>query len=497
MSAGLRPDPLDQIVPPQQQSDGRTSAAFLRGKYLPQGVCETARLTLTALQPVPTDTWTGVLFNHGHFDSWLDDTDDNERMVDVPNHQIVIRSPGIYKVISNVVWDARFYLPSQSEIQVNGATIAKTTASTDVTVVQTNTVEIIRRFERDDVITVRVYRVNDGGTPSTNILPDDESTFLAVYWVANAVSNDIVSRPPPSIAIPQARSIDGESIVVLADPTGSWPDSVGDGETWMWTEGVWLRILTANSPPSRSRGVMCLDETNGKIVLFGGISGDTGILNDTWTFDGSDWTQESPATSPSARQGMGMAYDAASGYVVLYGGYQGATKYHETWKWTGTNWVDLAPANNPNKAIGPMLAYDGTQLICFGGQDGGAATQNTWKWTGTDWTGLTPSTCPPACQGWAAATIRAASLVSLSGGGCLLLIYRHSASPLPSDVETWSWDGSDWTQLTPTDSPVDHIDVMLGSDNAGRAMAYGSNAADIGDADDTVWWDGSNWITDF
>ena len=74
-------------------------------------------------------------------------------------------------------------------------------------------------------------------------------------------------------------------------------------------------------------------------------------------------------------------------------------------------------------------------------------TDNTWIWDGTDWTWVTPVTQVPRFIGAGSAFDPAAHAVVLFGGL----------------GETWSWSGTDWAQMIPNVSP---------SPREGAGMAY-------------------------
>ena len=120
---------------------------------------------------------------------------------------------------------------------------------------------------------------------------------------------------------------------------------------------------------------------------------------DTWVWDGSGWVQQHPATTPPARVGAQMAYDAASGQLLLFGGLNGVP-LNDTWTWTGSNWVQLHPATSPQPTTSAAMAYDPAtrQVVFFGGQqfvDNALVTQpSMWSWNGSNWTQLSPATTP-------------------------------------------------------------------------------------------------------
>ena len=65
---------------------------------------------------------------------------------------------------------------------------------------------------------------------------------------------------------------------------------------------------------------MAYDETQGQVVLFGGLNAIGNVLGDTWVWNGTDWTSELQEDPPDVRFGAGMAFDEAEGQMVMFGG---------------------------------------------------------------------------------------------------------------------------------------------------------------------------------
>jgi len=59
--------------------------------------------------------------------------------------------------------------------------------------------------------------------------------------------------------------------------------------------------------------------------------------------------------------------------------------------------------------------------------------------------------------------------------------------------DTWVWDGTGWTQLSPASAPPARSDASLAFDvqHARVVLMGGTNAS--GTLKDTWYWDGSNW----
>ena len=101
------------------------------------------------------------------------------------------------------------------------------------------------------------------------------------------------------------------------------------------------------------------------------------------------------------------------------------------------------------------MAYDPAtgQLVLFGGYERRRYLDDTWTWNGTTWTQQSPATSPPARDG--------ASMAYDPGTGQLVLFggygTRHS---LYND--TWTWNGTTWTAAVPGHQPTAALRCLHG-----------------------------------
>lgn len=245
---------------------------------------------------------------------------------------------------------------------------------------------------------------------------------------------------------------------------------------------------------------MAFDAGTGQLVLFsGGIGGDGPQASDTWIWDGVNWSQASPATSPSAREGATMAYDNLTGQLILFGGVTavGSGLLDDTWSWDGSNWVQLTSATSPPARYDAMMGYDNAtgQIVLFGGFGSAGNTGNlndTWTWDGTTWTQATPAVSPPARVNGSMAYDLANQALVLFGGTPT----TTSQSTPPGDFlnDTWVFDGTNWKQLFPAVSPRARANVLMSYDQAtGQDIIFGGVGTDGSSLGDTWAWDGATW----
>ncbi|HUF10208.1 MAG TPA: kelch repeat-containing protein [Rhodothermales bacterium] len=108
------------------------------------------------------------------------------------------------------------------------------------------------------------------------------------------------------------------------------------GDLWSFdlSSGEWTELLSSTTPPEgRYFAASVYDETNDRLLVFGGNRGSAGLSNEVWSFAASTagWMLESPSgTSPEARQGAVAVYVESEDRVIFFGG-QGSTHLNDVW----------------------------------------------------------------------------------------------------------------------------------------------------------------------
>jgi N-acetylneuraminic acid mutarotase len=312
---------------------------------------------------------------------------------------------------------------------------------------------------------------------------------------AAALAMPSVAAPSSGALVPPARyaqmmAYDGKRVVMFGGAPS--PHSNGNrlGDTWAFSAGAWQRLFPATSPSPRDLAAMAYDGQ--RIVLFGGSGNGGALLNDTWAFDGATWTQLAPVSSPSPRYGAVMAYDGHR--IVLFGGLVGTTPLADTWAFDGSNWTQLAPTTSPPARSQHVMAFDGQQIVVFGGgtyvQGGGGSSLallgDTWTFDGTTWTQQQPSTAPVARMNTA-----------FGFDGQRVVVFGGFGGPLPSGYydylnDAWAFQGGSWTLLQPLISPPPNYAPAMGFDGQEFVLFGGSrNGNDICAA--TWLLSGSSW----
>jgi hypothetical protein len=131
------------------------------------------------------------------------------------------------------------------------------------------------------------------------------------------------------------------------------------------------------------------------------------------------------------------------------------------------------------------MAYDpviGT-MVLFGGSGASSDLNDTWTFNGTTWTHLSPATSPRARDGAAMAYDPATGNIVLFGG--------EANSVNLSD--TWSFNGTTWDRLSPAPSPPARWDASMAYDAATQDLVLFGGSGASSDLSDTWTFKGTTW----
>jgi hypothetical protein len=213
------------------------------------------------------------------------------------------------------------------------------------------------------------------------------------------------------------------------------------GDTWSWDGRRWLRVATTG-PSAREAFAMTYDAARQQVVLFGGTEQDGTQSNQTWLWNGQSWIRASPAIAPSARSYTQACYDPIRQKVVLFGGYDTATR-NDTWEWDGQQWTAKFPTSMPPARWGATMLWnpDSQRIVMFGGKPASGFTSDTriWSYDGTNWTSMTPTV------GFAQRYVSAAAFDPISDR---VLLLGGLANAVVTDGQTWALQGSTWVAAT-------------------------------------------------
>ena len=262
----------------------------------------------------------------------------------------------------------------------------------------------------------------------------------------------------------------------------------GDADTWQWNGSHWQQLASAPGP--RELHAMAYDRAHEVTIAFGGSDGSTD-LRDTILFDGSSWSAAGSGSLPatvacSGLAGSGrkawMVYDEAIAKAVLFRGVSGTLK-SATYTWDGQTWNPVTTVTTPPARLEAALAYDAAhgRVVLFGGvscQDG-SRLGDTWLFDGTNWTQANPADSPTRRTGASMTYDERTQRVILFGGlrvdGAL--------------GDTWAWDGTNmnWTSLALPITPDPRYDATLAFDAVRANLVLYGGTLDTGAFTSEVW----------
>ena len=302
----------------------------------------------------------------------------------------------------------------------------------------------------------------------------------------------------------------GDPITVRVDVyDGDTGQLAGSATPAPLAPGGWTQINAVLQSFNVSDGYVHVVKLSGNdhFLAYGVV--DDGSAPGQGTSDGSyvaglpvfGWTQKSPTASPSARYDHGVAYDSARGQLVLFGGIdENFDLLADTWVWDGADWTQKFPETSPPARYQHAMAYDAARgtVVLFGGATLSNGTEiglrDTWTWDGNNWTQQSPMDSPPTREDPVMAFDAARAQIVLFGG----VVGGNGACLTPFN-DTWVWDGNDWTQQSPETSPPGRWDFTMAYDSVHAQMvlfggAIGQCSAQSTQiANDTWVWDGATW----
>jgi len=221
--------------------------------------------------------------------------------------------------------------------------------------------------------------------------------------------------------------------------------------------------------------------------------------------------------APSDSGDLSTAFDSATGQFVALGivgtpflkALQTGTLLcsvddpEGTWTFDGVSWAQHQPASSPRARGHVAMAYDPAtkQVVAFGGEVPPCATTSTasptsppgafadtWTWNGSIWSQRHPATSPPAAGGGCAAYDASTKQLLMWGG--------QAPSPIQPTTyrnATWQWTGSTWVQLPTVTTPQGGNCTMTYDGATGHVvMLVGADANVVG-SPETWEWDGTSW----
>jgi cysteine-rich repeat protein len=218
---------------------------------------------------------------------------------------------------------------------------------------------------------------------------------------------------------------------------GNFAANDGCTATCTVEEATWTPWTNGWSP--RANHTAAYDSTRGVFVLVGGRNA-ASYAQTVWERASAlapseeSWTQQ---PTPIFADFASLAYDSNRQRLVLYGFINSLEP--KTYEYDGTTWSEQTLSIQPSTRLGASMVYDATRqrVVLFGGYKSanGELFNDTWEYDGTAWTQLTPTTSPPP-RWYATMTYDSTRGVVVMHGGAAAFLYS----------DTWELANGEWTQ---------------------------------------------------
>ena len=245
-------------------------------------------------------------------------------------------------------------------------------------------------------------------------------------------------------------------------------------------ENVDTQIEEGAYPPGRFLASMASYGENSEkqnetsqIILFGGFGNPFTISDDfsdtwSWKFDSQTqaghWIKLNPRVIPEQRSGAAMASNP-HGEMILFGGLQSYSSFgftfllNDTWEYDAPNntWnklINYYDTSSPSQRFTASFVYDqrSGKYILFGGFDDSGFLNDTWAFdrTTNQWTNVSPTDSPVARSG--------AVMAADSQGRIVLFGGENNSGPLndtwrllyDEESQTYSWEQLFFTGAQPS-----------------------------------------------
>jgi hypothetical protein len=285
--------------------------------------------------------------------------------------------------------------------------------------------------------------------------------------------------------------------VVMFDPM----PGIGSAQTWTWDGSRWHHQLPHTSPPPSRAALMAFDPTSATVILYmdeanssscpavghpsGRRAGCTGP--ETWSWDGNNWQEKDRAVGPHTT-GVELALDPTlKSPVLLTDSGSCATT---AWRWTGATWIRATTAPGPARSAAEELiadpasghlelittSYSGYGPIGDGPPEPCSAQASTWQWNGSSWHEQPFASPGPTGPFTGATDDISAQIVVFTDSG-----------------ETWTSDSGTWVRQLPRHAPTPRISPSMVFDGAHHRVLLFGGFDGQGPLEETWTWDGSDW----
>jgi Galactose oxidase, central domain len=303
-----------------------------------------------------------------------------------------------------------------------------------------------------------------------------------------------IAPAPSATPIPSGTAKPGRTVPMVPPDCGTIgsPSAV----TWLWNGSDWSKASSSTPFVVFGSGTLATDPVSGRVLLLTrgpfaepalgaaqpAIACPMQVIPDAppkcpglpmvapaWTWNGHQWKELASNASTFDFVGSAIVDDAVTGKLASFGGdfiapvpqplpchgcvarppvKQSSCCTGTESIWNGTSWKQIATYKNGPSTYGVTFRGDPAThsdvLLTADGQ--------TWLWTGV-WTRVHPGTTPPIVSSAASAYDAATGQLVIFGG------FGVTSRETGLYDQTWTWNGSDWTQRGGSSGPAVTIPV--------------------------------------
>jgi PGF-pre-PGF domain-containing protein len=294
------------------------------------------------------------------------------------------------------------------------------------------------------------------GSNSTLQNPTHEYTSVGTYNISLNASNSVGSNVSTQFSyitvadVPVANFTSNVTSGSFSLPVAFTDLSTNNPVGWAWyfgdedLSGAWTE-LNSNSGWSERSSHTSVVLPDGSIVVMGGISDGSNVLNDTWrsTDNGTTWTLMNASSGWEARKAHSTVV-LSDGSIVLMGGLEGSNELSDTWRSTdnGATWMLMnASSGWSGRYWHSSVVLPDDSIVLMGGQDDSSKLNDTWRSTdsGATWNEVNSS------SGWSARNTHQSAV--LYDGSIVLTGGSLGSGNHLNDTWRSTDNGSTWTEL--------------------------------------------------
>ncbi|HKR62848.1 MAG TPA: kelch repeat-containing protein [Thermoanaerobaculia bacterium] len=210
-------------------------------------------------------------------------------------------------------------------------------------------------------------------------------------------------------------------------------------EVWEWDGTNWTKVTITNATIRAYSQAVAYDTERDEIVMFGGSDlGTTNVRSSDVTYARGAWRFPGTLTRPVPRSLSGFQTDPVSGNIWLYGGlFENSSGFlDDFWGYRNQQWFPITTTDGPSTCSTPLTAFDVDRsrlvVTCLG------SSVTEWDSTAFAWKPITLTKLPDPRRFANMVYDRKLKKTVMFGG------YSANGNYLN---ETWTWDGSAWTQV--------------------------------------------------